>query len=52
MVLKYNVYKSIDSVTDVDEAVCYPVKFLNQQNPSLIPLHILKLKIVTVQDCK
>jgi len=35
----------MDSVTDVDEAVHYPVEFLSQPNPSRIPLHILRLYI-------
>jgi ATP-dependent DNA helicase PIF1 len=38
-------YKSVDTVTDVNEAVQYHTEFLNSFEPSGMPLHNLLLKI-------
>ena len=38
-------YCSIDRVVDPEEAVSYPIEFLNSLKLSNVPLHILKLKI-------
>jgi ATP-dependent DNA helicase PIF1 len=38
-------YKSFDSVLQSDDAVHYPVEFLNSLNPSSLPPHILNLKV-------
>lgn len=38
-------FKSVDTVTDVNEAVQYPTEFLNSLEPSGMPSHNLALKI-------
>ena len=40
-------YKSVDSVIQSDDAVHYPVEFLNSLNPSGFPHHKLVLKVGT-----
>ncbi|GBN52327.1 hypothetical protein AVEN_161645-1 [Araneus ventricosus] len=39
------VYKSIDTTCDINEAINYPTEFLNTLEPSGVPSHILELKI-------
>ena len=38
-------YKSVDTVTDVNDAVQYPTEFLNSLEPSGMPSHNLLLKV-------
>lgn len=38
-------YKSVDSMPNPEDAVTYPVEFLNDLNPSGMPPHILTLKV-------
>ena len=40
-------YESIDTATNVDEAVNYPVEFLNSINPPGLPYHKLTLRVGT-----
>ncbi|GFY15680.1 ATP-dependent DNA helicase [Trichonephila clavipes] len=42
---KHAKYESVDSVMEAEDAVHYPVKFLNTLNPTGIPPHVLNLKI-------
>ncbi|GBN61618.1 hypothetical protein AVEN_62135-1 [Araneus ventricosus] len=39
------VYKSIDTTCDINEAVNYPTEFLNTLGPFGVSSHILELKI-------
>ncbi|XP_008184419.1 uncharacterized protein LOC103309803 [Acyrthosiphon pisum] len=39
------IYRSIDTVTNIEDAVHYPQEFLNSLNPSGLPTHELTLKI-------
>lgn len=41
------VYNSIDTVVNTDEAVHYPVEFLNTINPAGLPYHKLTLRVGT-----
>lgn len=38
-------YKSLDTVVNIEDAVHYPIEFLNSLNPPGLPSHILKLKV-------
>ena len=40
-------YRSINSVLEVDDAVDYPVEFLNSLNPPGFPTHLLTSKVGT-----
>ncbi|GFY04395.1 ATP-dependent DNA helicase [Trichonephila clavipes] len=42
---KHAKYESVDSVMEAEDAVHYPVEFLNTLNPLGIPPHVLNLKI-------
>ncbi|GFU82846.1 ATP-dependent DNA helicase [Trichonephila clavipes] len=42
---KHAKFESVDSVMEAEDAVHYPVEFLNTLNPPGIPPHILNLKI-------